>query len=76
MIRKEILKEEGNYQVIKIWMSGKTYYRVQENRYGTEWDWEDFGLEEDAIKSFDEIISKKTSEDEEGVSSFIKSRIL
>lgn len=65
MIRKEILKEDGNYQVIKIWMSGETYYRVQENRYGAEWDWEDFGLEEDAIKSFDEIIAKKASENEE-----------
>ena len=49
---KETLKEDGNFVIIKLWSNGKTDYRVQENKYGEEWEWDDFKTLEQAEKDF------------------------
>lgn len=60
---KETLKEEGNFVIIKLWAQGKTDYRVQENKYGVEFDWDDFDDLKDAEKAFDIKIEEVKQEE-------------
>ena len=63
---KDILKEDGNYVLIKLWANGKTNYRVQENKYGEEWDWSDYTDLNEATEEFDAIIAfVKEAEEQE-----------
>ncbi len=66
-MQKEQLKEDGNYELIKfIDSKAKTFYRVQENKYGEEWDWSDYTDPDEASKEFDDIVAFiKASEEEE-----------
>ncbi len=56
MIKKELIKD-GNYVLIELWANGKTNYRVQENKYGEEWDWSDYTDLDEAKEEFEAIVA-------------------